>query len=102
MSGVLIEILILALFCNGLTYAASEGYLLHWFYKRMSKAPTWVFNPVIGCIYCMASFWGIVIHFALNFSAIELKTFIYLPIVMISGVFVNGLVKDIIDRINRP
>jgi hypothetical protein len=97
------ELFLLALFCNGLQYASAEGYLLYPFYKIAERFPKWIFKPIIGCIYCMASCWGVVIHTAYCYISNCNLPYLLIgyPIVMIGGVFVNGLVKDLIDRINR-
>lgn len=95
--NILIEILILALFCNGL-YIASEDHMIlerpnRWMEKSL---PLWIYKPVLGCIYCMASIWGVVVYFVVNGTTTDLY---HLPILIICGCFANGLVRTIYDLI---
>lgn len=92
MIKLLIEILILGIFCNGLKIASEEGMI---FYRPakwvMIKLPEWLSKPIIACIYCMSSIWGVVVH--VFFTAIFSVSIYTLPLVIVCGVFVNGFIR---------
>lgn len=100
--NLLIEILILSIFCNGLYIAAEDHMILEKFRRFMEKRPKWIYKPIIGCIYCMASFWGVSIHgvWGVTFG-FSIQMILTLPIIIIGGCFVNGLVRALYDLIYR-
>jgi hypothetical protein len=71
MINLLFEILFISLFCNGLALISSEGYLLSGFKEWLNSAIPeesklrFIYNPIIGCVVCYASFWGSVIYWIL-------------------------------------
>lgn len=91
-------IFIIALFTRGLYYIAEEGYLLfdlkYWlaakvfglrceystqddtyiYFDASSTKGTWkdfLWKPLWGCVYCMNSFWGVVICLSVGTSLTE-------------------------------
>ena len=66
-------IIIISIFCNGLHIVTRQGMLLEfvdrWLYKLIfpgqpediQRWHTQLYKPVLGCIKCMASVWGVVI-----------------------------------------
>jgi hypothetical protein len=93
---ILIELLIIGFFCNGLSYATNEGMILfkpHQWLER--KLPTWIFKPLIGCVNCMASIWGTTLHFILGGSLLTW------PIVIVGAIFVNGLMTELYNKLGR-
>lgn len=71
MLNLLFEILFISLFCNGLALISSEGYVLYGFKSWMNETfheehkLRFIYNPVIGCVVCYASFWGSIIYWIL-------------------------------------
>lgn len=96
MIRLIIEILILSVFCNGLYIAAEDGMILsrpnRWMEKKL---PLWIYKPLLGCIYCMASIWGAVVHLVLS----GIANLHYLPILIICGCFTNGFVRTLYDLV---
>lgn len=87
----LLEALIInSLFIIGLYEASEHQPLLakisNWLEAHLAW---WLYAPVLGCVYCMASIWG-TIFFALNlylkakgtWQAVEILQFWYLPFYM--------------------
>jgi hypothetical protein len=91
---VLIEILLIALFCNGLQLASEEGMIFHRIARKIKSWPEWINKPIIGCIYCMASVWGTIIHTAFNYN--NIPGMVTLPIVIVASVYLNGLVGELL------
>jgi hypothetical protein len=108
---ILTDILIVALFCNG-WFLLTNGLLLdslrlwyldkakgieradgeiywEWGYNPILK---FLYNPLFGCVACMASIWGSIVYWTIDSSPV------YYPIVIISSIFVNALIKNIYDR----
>lgn len=91
------------MFCNGLRHLTEAGMLLHSLHNWCEvKLPEWVYMPVIGCIYCYASFWGTIIYWLLTMygfsDPISIEAIIMWPIVCVSCVFTNGLFYGIISK----
>lgn len=48
-----------SLFIIGLYEATEPGNLLASIHDFMeTRFPSWLYKPILGCVYCMASFWG--------------------------------------------
>lgn len=102
---IIYELIILGLFCNGLSLAAEEGMILYKSKKWMEEnMPVWIYKPVIGCVWCMASYWGIILHSILSY--IQYHSLLHycftLPIIIVCGAFVNGLFTTIYNKLNVP
>lgn len=53
-------IILISLFCNGLFVITDEGMIGYPIRKILHDyLPVWLFKPLIGCIPCMASIWGV-------------------------------------------
>lgn len=92
-------IVIISLFCNGLKIITEEGMIFHPFEVWASKLPNIIYKPLIGCLGCMGSVWGIAIYIALNgFSLIQIP---YIIICCVCAAFTNFLFKDILDAVGR-
>lgn len=86
-----------ALFIIGLYEATEPGRILanlHDFLEE--RLPDWIYKPMLGCVYCMASVWGTLlfvlatfIDFKRGFIQPEWYRFIYLPIYIVA---LSGLV----------
>lgn len=67
----ILDILLISLFCNGLAIISSEGYVLHPFKIWMNEVFhedskfRFLYNPIIGCVVCYASFWGSIMYWIL-------------------------------------
>lgn len=92
----LVELLIIAFVCNGLAIATYEGMVLYKPYVWLEKKlPKFLFKPLIGCVNCMASIWGTTIHFIMGGSLITW------PLVILSAIFVNGLLAELYNKLQR-
>lgn len=93
----IINMIIISLFCAGLYRAAEPGMLLSRFHAwaETNIKPKWMYSPVIGCVYCMASIWGTIVYFSLELgvwgSDIDESTLIMWPITCCACVYLNGL-----------
>jgi hypothetical protein len=94
MVNLLIEILLIALFCNGLQLASEEGMIFYRIARKIKSWPEWINKPIIGCIYCMASVWGTIIHTIFNYG--NIPGMVTLPIVIVASVYLNGLVGELL------
>lgn len=101
----LIEIFIISLFCNGLYKVTESGYLLDFVDKWAKKVmPDWLYTPFLGCPYCMASLWGSVIYWALEYSwfgMVTRGTIICWPIVCVACVYLNGYLHETLEAIKK-
>lgn len=112
------QIVIISLFCCGLKASTSHGYLLH-FVKRglvalLGGTITWrpdfieeevklkwgndIYKPILGCVTCMASVWGVIIYSLLNdYTIASIYT---LPMIILACSALNtliwGYLKDFI------
>lgn len=91
MINLLLEILLIGLFCNGLYISAEEGMIFYEPAKWLKSKPDWLSKPIISCVYCMASFWGSLLHIPLGFI-FGVSAFM-LPVVIVSAVFMNGFIR---------
>ena len=100
-------IIIISLFCNGLHVITRPGMLFdffdRWLYalifpKRsedITKLHTQLYKPLLGCIKCMASVWGIVICLlVLPFTA---HLFIQIPVACIAASALNAVVYQLYE-----
>lgn len=93
MLNLLFEILFISLFCNGLALISSEGYVLYGFKSWMNETfheehkLRFIYNPVIGCVVCYASFWGSIIYWVL--AEPTLYSLLLCPFVIIASSGVN-------------
>jgi hypothetical protein len=90
------ELILLALWCLGLRIATGSGMILeHPHDWAETHLPSWLYKPVIGCIFCMASVHGIIIHAGacLLFGA---DPFL-LPLVIVCGVSLNGFIHYLFE-----
>lgn len=97
---ILIELVVLAMWCLGIRIATDEGMILHRVDALLcDHLPEWAYKPIIGCVYCMASVHGIAIHlfFYYAFGA----DLVWLPIVCVCGVAVNGFATNLFDLSNK-
>ena len=57
----LINIIVISLFCNGIKRLFGDGTLLGWLGDLMLEwLPLWLCKPLFWCCACMASVWGTV------------------------------------------
>ena len=106
-------IIIISLYCNGLHIITREGQLFYplrtfiedllfvklagaipataW-YKQL---PTFVYKPLMGCIKCMASFWGIVI--SLTVLNLNLNLLWQIPLICISASALNAVIYQLYE-----
>jgi len=56
-------LIINALFIIGLHESAKPSFILYKVSELTEKVlPSWLYAPLLGCVYCMASVWGIVFY----------------------------------------
>ncbi len=89
--------LMIALFINGIDITFSRGYLMYpvkrWLDKNLNKGlGKWLYTPLIGCNICMTSLWGIPIYFMLLDLIQVDQSLIWMPIVLIASIPINGLI----------
>lgn len=89
------ELIIIALVCNGISFATNEGMILYKVDKFLEKLPKFIYKPLIGCVNCMASIWGTAIHFYMG------GTLHNWPLVILSAIFVNGIFAEIYNKLQR-
>lgn len=98
--SVVIEIFILALFCNGMYQTFEEGMIFHAWGRLLQKMPAFVGKPLGLCPYCMASVYGLVGHFILwaaGYAAPHLLLLVILP----ATVYANGLLYNILRKLEQ-
>ncbi len=62
LSTTLFLIIINSLFIIGLYEASESGRILSGVHDWMERhLPMWLYKPILGCVYCMASVWGCVL-----------------------------------------
>lgn len=94
----ILDLLIIPLFLNGIALMMEEGMLLHWWWKLIDRLPWWLNKPMGHCIYCMASFWGAPAYIALNWHFWHDATLIRMPIVLVCCVPIAGLIHEIVNK----
>lgn len=100
----LIEVFIISAFCCGLHQAAQPGMILEKLMELGSKLPTWIFYPLIGCPYCMASLWGSIVYWSLELSYndhVIWQDFLRWPIVCVACVFLNGYLHESLESLQK-
>lgn len=98
----LAEIFITSLFCLGLYQSAEPGFILEKLHTLFEKLPVWLYRPLLGCPYCMASLWGSVIFWALEYiNGFDRLDFVRWPIVCVACVYLNGLLHEAITVIRK-
>lgn len=95
---------IIALWNNGLSFLLSENQLLHFvsrWYENRSPFVRLLLKPVLGCVYCFSSFWGLLISF-LYFSPMELEKVSYIaPNAVLSCIAAITLTGFLVNRFDR-
>lgn len=102
--GTIAEILIISVFCVGLRQATEPGFVLNWLDRLAQKLPSAIYRPIIGCPYCMASFWGTIIFWLLESASqypISLWDFARWPIVCVSCVYMNGVLYEHLQALQK-
>jgi hypothetical protein len=116
----MIELLIINSFlCFGIRAATAQGFLLHpvavafdeasrfagmHIHVKLEDFIDWILKPVLNCVRCMASFWGLLVlwmfreKFGLYFPMISPETVLY--IVALLGF--NSIFAAIIESIENP
>ena len=90
----LLELAIISTWVCGLRIATGEGMILNSVDTYLSiKLPKYLYKPIIGCAYCMASIHGTLIHFYLGGSLA------YLPLVVVCSVVIIGILIKIHDKL---
>ncbi len=87
-------LVILGLWCSALRIATESGMILERVCDYAERLPKWLFKPLIGCVFCMASIHGTVLYF--TYFNIGL---IYWPLFCICGIAVNGFVYFLIEKL---
>jgi hypothetical protein len=77
MIDLLLQVIYISLFCLGWHTITSEGMIFYfirtWLDKRIPQSPLGdlIYKPLIGCSPCMASFWGSICYWILNYPTRE-------------------------------
>jgi hypothetical protein len=106
-------IIIISLFCNGIYLITRQGMILffihewylevskgfiradgetEWMYRTFPTVPRFFYNPLFGCLPCMASIWGTLAYFGLGNSF----NWEY-PIVIVAVACVNRVINGIYE-----
>jgi len=99
--------LLISFFCSGLRKATDDHMILNGIEKRLWK---WVeprpvhhywFNPLLGCIYCMASLWGSAIYWAIIFSTgpVVAENWVMWPVVCVGCIYLNGIAYGLLAKV---
>jgi hypothetical protein len=107
---ILIDILIISLFCNG-WYLLTNGLILDPLRKKYldyaggielsDGSINWdgyipflkfLYKPLFGCVTCMASIWGTLIYWIID------NSLIHYPITIIAAACTNLLINKLYDR----
>jgi hypothetical protein len=113
---ILIDILIISLFCNGWYLITSQGMVLnivrewyltiaggienssgevYWsklFQNKYQRVLAFIYKPLFGCVTCMSSIWGSLVYWTID------NSLIYYPIVIIGAACTNLLINKLYDR----
>lgn len=91
---------IISLFCNGLFLLKEKGFPLHFIDQFIdnlcAKGKKWIlilYAPLLGCITCMSSLWGIMGYWILE--GFTEKSLHELPILIIICAFLNTFLYEI-------
>ena len=98
------KIIIISLFCCGLKKAMGEGMILNgpsnWLSNVIKNDE--LLKPIVGCVYCFASFWGTLVYWGLTLNVfmdnICPRTITEWIIVCVCCIFTNGLFYGIISK----
>lgn len=91
----LFGLLCLGLWCTAIRIATEPNMILEKVNDWLSEnLPMYLYKPLIGCVYCMASIHGALLY--LTYFNIGL---IYLPLFMVCGIAVNALTYNLIDKL---
>src|SRR3990167_738041 len=98
-------IMLISCLCLGLRTISDTDKLLAPLKDFLGKVlPLWLWLPVIGCCACMASFWGTIVFWTVEFSTLGIissLTFVRWIGVCISAAFFNELGWSIIILIKE-
>jgi|DEB0MinimDraft_6_1074348.scaffolds.fasta_scaffold20758_4 hypothetical protein len=94
----LIFSLITSLWCLGVYRSSFPEMILEPLDKLLSKLPSFLYKPLIGCIFCMASAHTALVWLLWTFSASEpipvIQIIIAMPVVSI----LNGIIAQIVPE----
>lgn len=107
--NILIDILLISVFCNGWFIITRDGMVLDRFriwLDRSIKPESiirYIYTPFIGCIICMSSFWGSLIY--LKNISITYEYGLYhawnYPITIVGSAFGNYLLFNLLELIKK-
>lgn len=102
---ILLESILISMLCIGFIICYSHNHILSF----VGKALTWMHDkggilhyiqkPLGGCPYCMASIYGILVHFCLVQKGMGVSFDLLAPVLLIS-VFLNGVFYEVIKKLN--
>lgn len=94
----LLNVLVISLFCVGLDRLMQENMILHFarkFFERQKGIVRGLLMPVCGCVTCFASVWGSAIFIALNGISVALLP--DMVVVCVSVAFLNTYFRSLYD-----
>ena len=90
----LFELIVISMWICGVRIATGDGMILNGVDNYLSiKLPKWLYKPIIGCAYCMASVHGTLIHFYLGGGLL------YLPLVVVCSLVLTGILIKLHDNL---
>jgi len=103
--NIIIDILIISLFCNGWYLICDHGMILHPLHRAYInlyqdihpdsiryKILSFFYKPLFGCVTCMASIWGSAVYWTIS------ESLILYPITIIGAACGNILINSIYDK----
>ena len=79
--------------CLGIRAASEPLMILHSVREYLTSKLGVIAQPILGCVKCMASFWGLLVCFYVSLfdGSITMNEIMMWPLAIISSVFVNGM-----------
>jgi len=95
---------LIALWNNGLSFLLSENQLLGWlgdWYESRGALLQLVLKPVLGCVYCFSSFWGLFVSYLYYQPQTIEKVAEIAPIVVLACMAAISFTGFLVNRFDR-
>ena len=96
MMNLLICIILISLWCNGLFAITAKGMIFEKLDLILAKLPEPLYDPILGCITCMASVHGIMCCLVL--LPFTMALFWQIPMCCVGAAALNNLIYKISDN----
>ncbi len=99
-------ILLMSVFCVGLKIGLEDGNWLHPVYRYLEDkiGGYWIYNPLIGCVYCFSSSWGNLVFwgaYLLLPLEIDLWILVKWPVAWLACAWLNLVLYDLVKSIKK-